>query len=62
MSHRITYAMPDRAKLIAMFPGITPANLMRFDDLVAADRLLTDDGQPTKALTEWVERVVKRNG
>jgi len=61
MSHRITYAMlPEaRAKLIAMFPRITPANLMRFDDLVAADRLLTDDGKPTKALTEWVAAVMK---
>jgi hypothetical protein len=60
MSHRIIYTMPDRAKLVAMFQNITPANLMRFDDLVASDRLLTDDGQPTKALTEWVERVLTK--
>ena len=62
MSHRITYAMPPeaRAKLVAMFPRVSAANLMRFDDLVAADRLLTDDGQPTKALTEWVERVLTK--
>jgi len=62
MSHRILYAMPPeaRAKLVAMFPRLTPANLMRFDDLVQSDRLLTDDGQPTKALTEWVERVLTK--
>lgn len=62
MSHRITYAMPPdaRAKLIALFPRITPINLMRFDDMVAADRLLTDDGKPTQAFTEWVERVLTK--
>ena len=61
MSHLYTFSIPlDRAKLVAMFPGITPANLMRFDDLVAADRLLTDDGKPTKALTEWVTRVLTK--
>ena len=62
MSHRITYAMPPeaRAKLVAMFPGITPANLMRLDDLVAADRLLTDEGKPTQALVDWVTRVLTK--
>ena len=61
MSHRYTFAItPDaRAKLMAMFPGITPANLIRFDDLVQADRLLTDDGKPTQALVDWVKAVAR---
>ena len=59
MSHRIIYAMPDRAKLVRMFPGITAANLIRFDDLVAADRLLTDEGKPTQALVDWVKAVAR---
>lgn len=62
MSNREIFALrPDaRAMLVASFPGITMANLIRFDDLVAADRLLTDDGKPTKALIEWVERVMPK--
>ena len=62
MSHRITYTMPPeaRAKLVAMFPGTTPANLIRLDDLVASDRLLTDEGKPTKALIEWVASLVAK--
>jgi len=62
VSHCITYAMPPeaRAKIVTMFPGITPANIMRLDDLVAADRLITDDGNPTQALVDWVTRVLTR--
>lgn len=59
MSHRILYTMPDRAKLMRMFPGITAANLIRFDDLVQADRLLTDEGKPTQALVDWVKAVAR---
>jgi hypothetical protein len=61
MSHRhiFTIAPDARAKLLAMFPRITPANLIRFDDLVAADRLLTDEGKPTQALVDWVKAVAR---
>jgi hypothetical protein len=49
---------PDyRAELAAMFPRITPAQLMRFDDLAATDRLVTDDGAERQALIEWVKAV-----
>ena len=62
MSNRHIFSItPDaRERLVAMFPGITPANLIRFDDLVTSDRLLADDGKPTKALTEWVLRVLAK--
>lgn len=56
--HRFSLLPDYRARLIAMFPQVTAAQLMRFDDLCAADRLLTDEGEPTKALEGWVQSVI----
>lgn len=51
--------LPDyRARLIAMFPQVTPAQLMRFDDLARTDRLLTDAGEATEALVAWIQSVI----
>lgn len=55
---RFSVAADYRARLVAMFPRVTPAQLMRFDDLVRADRLLSDDGQPSRALQDWVQAVI----
>ena len=50
---------PDyRARLVAMFPCVTAAQLMRFDDLVRTDRLLADTGEPHPALEAWVQSVI----
>ncbi len=50
---------PDyRAQLVGMFPRVTAAQIMRFADLVATDRLVTDDGEPHPALEEWIARVL----
>lgn len=55
--HRISLRPDYRAQLVAMFPRVTPAQLMRFDDLVRTDRLVTDDGAEHPALVEWVKAV-----
>jgi hypothetical protein len=55
---RLSLLSDYRDRLVAMFPQVTPARLMRFDDLFRSDRLLTDDGQPTKALMDWVRGVI----
>jgi hypothetical protein len=47
-----------RAQLVAMFPRVTSAQLMRFDDLRSTDRLVTDTGAPTEALESWVKAVI----
>jgi hypothetical protein len=47
-----------RAQLVAMFPRVTSAQLMRFDDLRDTDRLVTDEGAPTEALQAWVKAVI----
>ena len=47
-----------RAQLVAMFPRVTAAQLMRFDDLHKADRLVTDDGAPHPALEQWIAGVI----
>jgi hypothetical protein len=41
-----------------MFPRITAAQLLRFDDLVATDRLMTDDLEPHPAFKAWVQAVI----
>ncbi len=52
---------PDyRASLIAMFPQVTAAQLMRFDDLVRSDRIIADDGEPHPDLMAWVAAVMRR--
>lgn len=55
---RLSLLSDYRARLVEMFPRVTAAQLMRFDDLVGSDRLVTDDGQPTKALEAWVQAVI----
>lgn len=59
MSILARFALPPdyRAQLAAMFPGVTAAQLMRFDELVATDRLITDDGAAHPALAAWVRTV-----
>jgi hypothetical protein len=55
---RLSLLSDYRARLVAMFPRVTAAQLMRFDDLVATDRLVTDDGAPHRALEDWLHAVI----
>ncbi len=48
-----------RARLVAVFPFVTAAQLMRFDDLVRSDRLLADDGTPHLELEAWSAAVLR---
>jgi hypothetical protein len=47
-----------RAQLVAMFPRVTAAQLVRFDDLVRSERMVTDDGTPHPAFEAWVAAVI----
>ncbi len=47
------------AELRRMFPGISDAHLARFAILAMDDNLLTDEGEPTRALMGWCRRVIK---
>lgn len=58
---RLTYDADYRARLLAMFPQITAAQLMRFDDLVASNRVMAKDGEPHRALEQWVAAVIGSN-
>lgn len=55
---RISLASDYRAQLASLFPRITPAQLLRFDALVATDRLVTDEGHEHPDLVAWVADVV----
>jgi hypothetical protein len=59
MSHLHRYSLPPdfAAQIDAMLPGLTPAQRIRFDDLVSSDRIITDDGKPHAALEAWVKAV-----
>jgi hypothetical protein len=49
-----------RDRLVAIFPRVTAAQLMRFDDLVRSDRLVTDDLAPHPEFQAWVAGVMRR--
>jgi len=56
---QFSFLRPDyRVQLVAMFPRVTAAQLMRFDDLVRTDRLLADTGEAHPALQAWVQSVI----
>jgi hypothetical protein len=55
--HRLSLRGDYREQLAAMFPRVTVAQLLRFDELAATDRLVTDDGAEHPALIEWVAGV-----
>lgn len=55
--HRISLRPDYRDELVALFPRVTPAQLVRFDELAASDRLVTDDGKEHPALIGWVASV-----
>ena len=55
---RLSLLSDYRARLVAVFPRVTAAQLLRLDDRARADRLVGDDGHPTKALEEWVQAVI----
>jgi hypothetical protein len=59
MSDLYRFSLPGdyRARLVDMFPRVTPAQLERFDELVASDRLIGDDGEPHPAFLAWVQGV-----
>lgn len=57
---RVSILSNYRAQLVAMLPRLTAAQLMRFDDLVASDRVVADDGEPHPALEQWVAGVVSQ--
>lgn len=56
---RVSILSTYRAHLVAMFPRLTAAQLMRFDELVATDRFVTDDLQPHPAFEAWVKAVAE---
>lgn len=60
--HRFALRADYRAELVAMFPHVTAAQLMRFDDLVRSDRMIGDDGAPHPDLQAWVAAVIARGG
>jgi hypothetical protein len=50
---------PDwRARLLAMFPRLTAAQLMRFDDLAQSRRIFTDDLDLHPAFLAWLQAVI----
>ncbi len=55
---RISLASDYRARLAALFPRITADQLRRFDEMVATDRLVTDEGNEHPDLVAWVADVV----
>lgn len=55
---RVSILSNYRAQLVAMLPRLTAAQLMRFDDLVATDRFVTDDLQPHPAFLGWLQAVI----
>lgn len=57
--HRIALRADYQAQLLAMFPRMTAPQMIRFNDLATADRLVTDDGEPTQALIDWVAGVAR---
>lgn len=57
--HRIALRGDYQAQLLDMFPRLTAPQMIRFNDLVASDRLVTDDGEPTQALIKWVAGVAR---
>jgi hypothetical protein len=57
--HRFILLPDYRARLVAMFPRVTAAQLMRFDDLVRSDRIIGDDGEPHPDLMAWVAAVIR---
>lgn len=56
---RVSILSNYRAQLVAMFPKLTAAQMMRFDDLVATDRLIADDLQPHRAFLDWLQAVAQ---
>lgn len=58
---RLSLSGDYRAQLVAMFPRVTAAQLLRFDDLAATDRLVSDDGEPHPALEAWIAGVIGSN-
>lgn len=64
MSERISFSLRAEvlARLRAILPGMTAADLHAFDALVVRDCLLTDDGRPHPELVAWVEAILRRGG
>jgi hypothetical protein len=47
------------AELRRMYPRVTDAQIARFAILAEADNLVTDEGEPTRALMGWCRECVK---
>jgi hypothetical protein len=60
--HRFALRPDYRAQLVGLFPWVTAAQILRFDDLVRSDRIISDDGETHKDLEDWVAAVMRRGG
>jgi hypothetical protein len=60
--HRISLSSDYRHQLVQMFPWLTAVQLLRFDDLVVTDRLLTDDLEIHPAFLAWLDAILGGRG
>lgn len=63
MSDRIRFSLVAecRAKVRAVLPMASDADMAGFDALLVRDCIVTDDGEPHSELVAWVQRILNRS-